>query len=96
MSALKGLDRNGLFIISSNVNMRGHEIKPVKSTLEQAKGIVLQVIENKPVELHQNILNTKNLHDFKGRLGQDWEERSNPKILNLPTSISNSRSAACQ
>lgn len=53
MSGLKSLDRNGLFSISSNVKMRGHEIKPVKATFEQEKEIALQVTENKPVELHQ-------------------------------------------
>lgn len=38
VGGLKGWDRNGLFSISSNVNMRGHGIKPVKATFEQAKG----------------------------------------------------------
>lgn len=38
MGGLKVLDRNGLFSISSDVNMRGHGIKPVKATFEQAKG----------------------------------------------------------
>lgn len=34
MSGLEGLERKGLF----NARMRGHEIKPVKATFEQAKG----------------------------------------------------------
>lgn len=38
MSGLEGLERKRLFSIPSNVKMRGHEIKPVKATFEQAKG----------------------------------------------------------
>lgn len=38
MSGLEGLDRNELFSISSNVKMRGHEIKLMKATFEQVKG----------------------------------------------------------
>lgn len=50
MSGLEGLERKGLFSIPSNVKMRGHEIKPC---LNKQKEIVLQVTENKPVQLHQ-------------------------------------------
>lgn len=38
MSGLEGLERKRLFSVPSNVKMRGHGIKPVKATFEQAKG----------------------------------------------------------